>query len=195
MYRVVPEVRNPSSLLFLNISFGKLGASEVAQLCPTLCYPMEYSPPGSSVHEIFQARILEWIAIFFSRGSSQPKDQTLISLGARVPLKYRQIYFWNGDDLYFYYIYKIMLFSHQVMSNSSQHPWTIARQTPPSMGFPRQEYWSGLPFSSLGNLPNPGIKPSSPALSGGFFTTGSPGTPMYKIMGKDKYSIIKNLCI
>ena len=41
-----------------------------------LCYPMEYSPPGSSVHGIFQARILEWVAISFSRGSSQPRDRT-----------------------------------------------------------------------------------------------------------------------
>ena len=181
----------------MNSSFGKLGASEVAQLCPTFCYPVEYSPPGSSICGIFQARILEWIAIFFSRGSSQPRDQTLISLGARVPLKYHQTSFWNGDDLHFYRIYKIMLllFSHQVMSNSLQSPWTVARQTPLSMGFPRQEYWRGLPFSSLGDLPNPGIKPSSPALAGGFFTTGSPGTPIYQIIGKDKYGRIKNLCI
>ena len=50
--------------------------SSVAQLCPTLCYPMDYSPPGSSVHGIFQARILDWIAISFSRGSSQPRGQT-----------------------------------------------------------------------------------------------------------------------
>ena len=44
--------------------------SEVVQLCPTLCDPMDCSPPGSSVHGIFQARILEWVAISFSRGSS-----------------------------------------------------------------------------------------------------------------------------
>ena len=51
----------------------------VAQLCPTLCDPMDCSPPGPSVHEIFQARILEWVAISFSRGSSQPRDQTRVS--------------------------------------------------------------------------------------------------------------------
>ena len=52
--------------------------------------------------------------------------------------------------------------------------WTVARQAPLSMGFSRQEYWSGLPFSSPGDLPNPGIKPSSLmslALKGRFFTT------------------------
>ena len=43
-------------------------------------------------------------------------------------------------------------------------PWTAAYQAPPSMGFSRQEYWSGMPFPSPGDLPNPGIEPGSPAL-------------------------------
>ena len=51
----------------------------VTQLCPTLCNPMDCNPPGSSVHGIFQARILEWIATLFSRGFSQPRDQTQVS--------------------------------------------------------------------------------------------------------------------
>ena len=50
----------------------------VTQPCLTLCKQMDCSPPGSSVHEIFQARILEWVAISFSRGSSQPRDQTQV---------------------------------------------------------------------------------------------------------------------
>jgi len=50
-------------------------------------------------------------------------------------------------------------------------PWTVARQDPLSMGFSRQEYWSGLPFPSPWDLPNPGIEPGSPALQAGFFTT------------------------
>ena len=49
-------------------------------------------------------------------------------------------------------------------------PWTVARQAPLSMGFPRQEYWSGLLFPSLGDLIDPGIEPMFPALAGGFFT-------------------------
>ena len=49
------------------------------QSCPTLCDPMDCSPPGSSVHGISQARILEWVVISFSKGSSQPRDQTCIS--------------------------------------------------------------------------------------------------------------------
>ena len=54
----------------------------VAQSCPTLCDPMVCSSPGFCVHEIFQARILEWVAISFSRGSSRPKDRTQVSCTA-----------------------------------------------------------------------------------------------------------------
>ena len=60
-------------------SLVKESESEVAQSCPTLCHPMDCSPPGSSVHGILQARILEWVAISFSRGYSRPRDQTQVS--------------------------------------------------------------------------------------------------------------------
>ena len=63
--------------------------SEVAQLCPALCDPMDCSPPGSSVHGILQARILEWVAISFSRGSSWPRDRTQVSRTAG-----RHFYLW-----------------------------------------------------------------------------------------------------
>ena len=53
--------------------------SEVAQSCPTLCDPMDCSLPGSPVHGILQAIVMEWIAISFSRGSSQPRDRTQVS--------------------------------------------------------------------------------------------------------------------
>ena len=59
-------------------------------------------------------------------------------------------------------------------------PWTVAHQAPLSMWISRQEYWSGLPFPSPGDLPDPGIEPESlvsPALAGGFFTTEPPGKP------------------
>ena len=56
--------------------------SEVAQMCPTLCDPMDCSLPGSSLNRILQARVLEWVAISFSRGSCQPRDQTRVS---RIP--------------------------------------------------------------------------------------------------------------
>ena len=60
--------------------------SEVTQLCPTLCDPMDCSLPGSSIHGIFQARVLEWLAISFSRGSSQLRDRTWVScIAGRLP--------------------------------------------------------------------------------------------------------------
>ena len=56
-------------------------------------------------------------------------------------------------------------------------PMIAGFQAPLSMGFPRQEYWSGSPFSSPGDLSNPGIEPVSPALADGFITTEPPGKP------------------
>ena len=57
-------------------------------------------------------------------------------------------------------------------------PYTVARQAPLSMEFPRQEYWSRLPFPPPENLPNAGIETASPALAGRFFTTEPPGKHM-----------------
>ena len=67
-------------------------------------------------------------------------------------------------------------FSHYIVSDS-ETPWIGACQAPLSMGFSGQEYWSGLPFPSLGDLSKPGIKLTSPALAGGFFTAEPPGKP------------------
>ena len=57
-------------------------------------------------------------------------------------------------------------------------PWTVAYQASLSMGFSRQEYWSGLPFPSPGDLPDPGIEPGSPALEADALTSESPGKPL-----------------
>ena len=84
---------------------------EVAQSCPTLSDPRDCSPPGSSVHGIFQARVLEWGAIAFSNA-------------------------WKWKV-------KVKSLSHVRLLAT---PWTAAYQAPPSMGFSRQEYWSGVPF-------------------------------------------------
>ena len=54
-------------------------------------------------------------------------------------------------------------------------PWTVTYQAPPSMGFSRQEYWSGLPFPSPGDLPDPGIEPGCPALQADALTSEPPG--------------------
>ena len=61
-------------------------------------------------------------------------------------------------------------------------PWTVAYQAPPSMGFSRQEYWSGLSFPSPGGLPNPGIEPRSPALQADALPSEPPGKPMARKM-------------
>ena len=99
---------------------------EVAQPCPTLPNPMDCNLPGSSVHGIFQARVLEWGAIAFSDTYSA------------VRAKWLQSYL------------------------TLCHPMVVALQAPLSMGFSGKEYWSGLPCSPPGDLPNTGIKPSSP---------------------------------
>ena len=59
-------------------------------------------------------------------------------------------------------------------------PWTVTSQTPLSMGFSRQEYWSGLPFPSPEDLPDPGIKPRSPALQAEALTSEPSGKPLGK---------------
>ena len=63
-----------------------------AQLCPTLCDPMDQGPPGSSVHGILQARILEWVTVLSSRGSSQPRDRNHTSCTSCIG---RQILFYH----------------------------------------------------------------------------------------------------
>ena len=111
---------------------------------------MDCSLPGSSVHEILQARILEWVAFPFSRGSSQPKDPNQVKVKS---------------------LSCVRLFAT---------PWTVTYQAPLSMRFSRQEYWSGLPFPSPGDLPDPGIEPGSPALESDALTSEPPGKPKKK---------------
>ena len=65
-------------------------------------------------------------------------------------------------------------------------PWTIAHQVPPSMGFSRQGYWSGLPFPSPGDLPNPGIEPGYPALYTDALPSEPPGKPDNKSRRKNQ---------
>ena len=78
---LVSSIRKPSGFLKCEVIIAKSFHvwAKSPQTCPTLCDPMDYSLPGSSVQGILQARILEWVAISSSRGSSQPRDQTYIS--------------------------------------------------------------------------------------------------------------------
>ena len=88
-------------------------AAKSLQSCPTLCDPIDVSPPGSPTPGILQARTLEWVAISFSNAwkwNVKVKSLSLVQL--------------------------------------SVTPWPAAYQAPPSMGFSRQEYWSGVPLPS-----------------------------------------------
>ena len=138
--------------------------SEVVQSCPTLCDPVDYSPPGSSTHGIFQARILEWVAISFSKRSSRQKKEQVQRLWDRSIADLAkeqqkvQCDTMEGDrkrNQKVKSLSRVRLFATL---------WTVAHQAPPSMGFSRRKYWSGLPFLSPGDIPNPGIKPRYPIL-------------------------------
>ena len=128
-----------------------------AQSCPTLCDPMGYSLPGSSIHGIFQARVLEWGAISFSRGSSWPRDRSRVSRIAG-----RRFTVWANREA-LADIGKGQALVTKLCPTLAA-PWFVARQVPLSMRFSRQEYWSGLPFPSAGDLPDPGIEPGYPVL-------------------------------
>ena len=124
---------------------------------------MDCSPAGSSVHGIFQARKLDWVAISFSKGSSQPRDGSRISCIARRVFTTEPL----GKPLC---VCTLSHFSHVRLFATL---WTVAHQDPLSTGFSRQEYWSGLPCPPPGDLLKPGIEPTSftsPALASGFFT-------------------------
>ena len=111
----------------LGSSYGCIGCpneseSEVAQSCLTLCDPVDCSPPGSSLHGIFQAKVLEWLAISFSRGSSRPRDQTRVS---RIPG--RCFNFWaTREALYAPITGLIFLFEHELVG-----VWFLGLQSEP----------------------------------------------------------------
>ena len=120
--------------------------AKLLQSCLTLCDPIDGSPPGSTVPGILQARILEWVAISFSKA-------------------------WKWKV-------KVKSLSHARLLATSE---IIAYQAPPSMGFSRQEYWSGLPFPSPGDLPNSETEPGSPALKAYSLLSEPPGK-MHNLM-------------
>ena len=144
------------------------GGGLVVQSHPAFCHLMDYSPPGSSIHRISQARIVEWVVISFTMGSSQPRIKPGLLL-------------WQADSLPMSHLGTVKMgcavLSHFRLVRLFTTQWTIALHDPLSMRFSGQEYWSGLPCPHPGDLPNPGIelisvRPS--ALVGGFFTTSTP---------------------
>ena len=142
-----------------------------SQLCPTLCNPMNCSLPGSSVHGILQA-ILEWVVIPCSRGSSDTGIEPILLC----------LLHWQAGSLPLEPPGKPFQPLCNVVSapQSCQlfaTPWTVAHQAPLSMGFSRHEYWSGSPFPSPQDLPNPGIKPWSSVLQADSLLSELQGSP------------------
>ena len=97
------------------------------------------------------------------------------------------------------FILWLLLFSCQIVSDSSGTPWTVAGQAPLSMGFPRQNYWRGMPFFAQGNLPGPRIEPWSPEFQLDFLLLSHQARPY--ILGKShtlthgKWQFTKYFCI
>ena len=101
--------------------------SEVAQSCPTLCNPMDCGLPGSSVHGILQARILEWVAIPFSKGSSWPRDWTQVS---HIAGRFFTIWATTEAQIYLLLLLLLSRFSRVQLCAT---PSTVAHQAPPSL--------------------------------------------------------------
>ena len=127
--------------------FSAAATAKLLQSCQTLCDTIDGSPLGSSVPGILQARILEWFAISFSRGSSRPRNQTCASCVSCIA----STFFTTGplEKPYILLLLLLLLllscFSHVRLCAT---PQTAAHQASPSLGFSRQEHWSGLPFPS-----------------------------------------------
>ena len=137
------------------------------QSCPTLYDPIDGSPPVSSVHRILQVRILEWVAISLSLQFLIPSAFQFLQILIFIMLK---SFHNNIKPLTQCLKVKLKLLSCVQLFVTQ---WTVAHQAPPSMEFSRQE-WSGLPFPSPGDLPDPGIEPRSPAL----WTDALPSEPL-----------------
>ena len=173
----VPGILQARTLEWVAISLSNACMhAKSLQLCLTLCNPIDCSPPGSSVPGILQARTLEWVAISFSNACMHAKSlQSCLTLcdpmdssppGSPVPgILQARILEWAAISL------------SDLIAKSRLTLWIMALQASLSKGFSRQEYWSGLPFPSPGNLPNPGIQLGSPALQGDALTSEPPGKP------------------
>ena len=170
------------------------------------CDPMDCSPPGSSVHGILQARTLEWVAIPFSRGSFQPRKRTLVSCTAGRWCRDDVVSTANswapcpdlleetsGGEIFNQCFYQLTCMCTNIRNYRNKEekkekslsrvwlfatPLTVAHQAPLSMGFSRQEYWSGVPCPPPGNLPHPGIEPGSPTLRVDALPSEPPGKPV-----------------
>ena len=146
------------------------------------CDPMNCSTPGSSVHGIFQARILQWVAIPFSKGSFPIRDRTWVSC-----ISSRFFTAWPPRKPIMCVLCCVVL-SHSVMSDSLRtHRLQPTRLLCP-WGFFRQEYWSRLPCPPPGHLLHTGIKPRSPSLQADSLPSDPPGKPQNIAVGSYPFS-------
>ena len=142
-----------------------VGVGVCELLSPTVCDPMDCSPPGSSVHGTLQARILEWVAI--SLGIFLTQEPNLGLLHCRQILYYLSH---QGSCVYVcvYVCVCVCVYvctlNCSVVSNSLQPYGLKPTRFLCPWGFFRQEYWTELPFTPPRDLPDPGIKPASLSL-------------------------------
>ena len=117
--------------------------SEVSQSCPTFCNPMDCSAPGFFVHGIFQARILGWAAIYFSRGSFQPRDRTLVSCTAE-----RRFTVWATREAQDGLRWAL---SQSISEASLPCPWRSLIEWLPILQYPSTEkdFWSKMSFMDI----------------------------------------------
>ena len=180
--------------------------AELLQLCWTLCNPMDCSPPGSSVHGILPARLLEWVAMPSSRGSSWPRDWTCVSYSSCIgrwvlshshhlgspslvenPKSRRNLLFFFKQAsfpsfLFYLCSLRCMFAAAQGLSLAVGAVFPCQRllllQTMGSRVCRFQQLWWVVGLVTLGTWDLSswtGIKPMSPAMAGGFLTTGPPG--------------------
>ena len=137
------------------------------------CDSIDYSLPNSSVHGISQARLLRQVVILFSRGSSQPRDQTWVSCIAGR-------FFTESPGKHWEIIYTLLLMLLSCFScvRLCATLGTVVHQAPLSMGFSRQEYWGGLSCHPPRDPPNPGIESGSPALQADSLPLSHQGSPI-----------------
>ena len=133
---------------------------------------MVYSLPGSSIHEFFSKSILEWVAISCSRRSSRQGIEPLSPACPALQVDSLPLSYWGSPIPY---MYMLRYFSCVQLCVT---PWTVAHQAPLSMGFSRQEYWSGLPCLPFSSLQIRSVAQSCPTLCDPMNRT-TPGLPVH----------------
>ena len=141
-----------STCQVVHLGEGACVHAKSPQSCPTLCHPMDCSPPGSCVHGILQARILEWLPCPPPGDFPNPEIEPASLMSPCMSLMHWQVGFLPlappGKPLRKGLLLLLLLLSRFSLVRLCATPYTAAHQALPSLGFSRKEYWSGLPFPS-----------------------------------------------